>query len=569
MVNYLEFKNARCKDCYKCLRECPVKAIEVIKHQAQIIDKRCILCGKCTSVCPQNAKKVHSEKEAVLKLLQSGKKVVASVAPSFVSSFGVKDFNVFKIALGKLGFSDAEETAVGAAVVTEKYKELLLSGKYKNLITSACPAVNRMIRLYYPEALPYLAPVDSPMLAHAKMLKKRFPDARLVFIGPCIAKKREAAESGLLSGVLTFEDLKELFDLNGIILSDIANIPVAEKDSKVNRAKYYPISRGIIKSFENYIDGYEFVAVDGADKCREVLENIDSLSNMFLELNSCEYACINGPCSLIHKGVAVKANAEIREYTNKDIASGGTGTVKVPEGIDFSLVHGRIKPDDHIPSMKEIEDILAKTGKFTPEDELNCGACGYNTCREKAWAVANGYADIEMCVPYMRERAESMSNEIIENSPNGIILINYEFKIIDINSKAVSLYGIQDKFIKGRELYEFIDASDFMTAVSEEKNIYRKKLFIPNTKKFAELSIIVLKKEKVLFGVFKDITEETAYDEKLSAVKLETISTTDEVIKKQMRVAQEIASLLGETTAETKVALLKLKKTLLDENKGD
>ena len=569
MVNYLEFKNARCKDCYKCLRECPVKAIEVIKHQAQIIDKRCILCGKCTSVCPQNAKKVHSEKEAVLKLLQSGKKVVASVAPSFVSSFGVKDFNVFKIALGKLGFSDAEETAVGAAVVTEKYKELLLSGKYKNLITSACPAVNRMIRLYYPEALPYLATVDSPMLAHAKMLKKRFPDARLVFIGPCIAKKREAAESGLLSGVLTFEDLKELFDLNGIILSDIANIPVAEKDSKVNRAKYYPISRGIIKSFENYIDGYEFVAVDGADKCREVLENIDSLSNMFLELNSCEYACINGPCSLIHKGVAVKANAEIREYTNKDIASGGTGTVKVPEGIDFSLVHGRIKPDDHIPSMKEIEDILAKTGKFTPEDELNCGACGYNTCREKAWAVANGYADIEMCVPYMRERAESMSNEIIENSPNGIILINYEFKIIDINSKAVSLYGIQDKFIKGRELYEFIDASDFMTAVSEEKNIYRKKLFIPNTKKFAELSIIVIKKEKVLFGVFKDITEETAYDEKLSAVKLETISTTDEVIKKQMRVAQEIASLLGETTAETKVALLKLKKTLLDENKGD
>ena len=337
MVNYLEFKNARCKDCYKCLRECPVKAIEVIKHQAQIIDKRCILCGKCTSVCPQNAKKVHSEKEAVLKLLQSGKKVVASVAPSFVSSFGVKDFNVFKIALGKLGFSDAEETAVGAAVVTEKYKELLLSGKYKNLITSACPAVNRMIRLYYPEALPYLTPVDSPMLAHAKMLKKRFPDARLVFIGPCIAKKREAAESGLLSGVLTFEDLKELFDLNGIILSDIANIPVAEKDSKVNRAKYYPISRGIIKSFENYIDGYEFVAVDGADKCREVLENIDSLSNMFLELNSCEYACINGPCSLIHKGVAVKANAEIREYTNKDIASGGTGTVKVPEGIDFPL----------------------------------------------------------------------------------------------------------------------------------------------------------------------------------------------------------------------------------------
>ena len=569
MVNYLEFKNARCKDCYKCLRECPVKAIEVINHQAQIIDKRCILCGKCTSVCPQNAKKVHSEKDAVIRLLESGKKVIASVAPSFVSSFSVQDFNVFKIALGKLGFDDAEETAVGAAIVTAKYKEMLLSKKYKNLISSACPAVNRMIELYYPEALPYLAPVDSPMLAHAKILKKRYPDAKLVFIGPCIAKKREAAESGLLDGVLTFEDLQELFEAHNIILEDIAKIPVAKEDNTVNRAKYYPISRGIIKSFENYVDGYEFVAVDGADKCREVLENINSLSNMFLELNSCEYACINGPCSLIPKGVAVKANGEIREYTNKDITKGGTSSIKIPKDIDFSLVHKRIKPDDHIPSAKEIEDILAKTGKFTPKDELNCGACGYNTCREKAWAVANGYADIEMCLPYMRERAESMSNEIIENSPNGIILINYDFKIIDINNKAISLYGIQDKFIKGRDIYEFIDATDFMSAVSEEKNIYRKKLYIPNTKKFAEVSIIVLKKEKVLFGVFKDITEETTYDEKLASVKLETISTTDEVIKKQMRVAQEIASLLGETTAETKVALLKLKKTLLDENKGE
>ena len=173
MENFLDFKTARCKDCYKCLRECPVKAIKVENHQAKIIESRCILCGVCTLVCPQNAKKVHSEADKIKELLSSGKKVIASVAPSFVSSFGVQDFNIFKIALVKLGFSDAEETAVGAKAVTEEYKKMLLSGKYKNLVTSSCPAVNRMIQLYYPDALPFLAPCDTPMRAHAKIIKKR------------------------------------------------------------------------------------------------------------------------------------------------------------------------------------------------------------------------------------------------------------------------------------------------------------------------------------------------------------------------------------------------------------
>ena len=172
-MEYLDFKTARCKDCYKCLRECPVKAIKFESHQAKIIEDRCILCGKCTTVCPQNAKKVHSEVESVEALLRGGKPVIASVAPSFVSSFGVSDFGVFTIALAKLGFRGAEETAVGANIVTAEYAKLLASGDYKNFITSACPAINRMIQLYYPKALKYLAPVASPMVAHARLLKKR------------------------------------------------------------------------------------------------------------------------------------------------------------------------------------------------------------------------------------------------------------------------------------------------------------------------------------------------------------------------------------------------------------
>ena len=361
MINYLDFKDARCKDCYKCLRECPVKAIKVVDHHAKIIESRCILCGHCTKVCPQNAKSVHTERAEVEKLLKTGK-AIASVAPSFVSSFDVQDFNVMKLALGRLGFADAEETSVGAREVTAQYKKLLEEHTFKNFITSCCPAVNTMIELYYPKALSYLAPVDTPMIAHAKMIRKKRPDAKVVFIGPCIAKKREAHESGVVDGVLTFEDLAAMFENKGIVLSEIAHIP-SKASGGVNRAKYYPISRGIIKSFENYIDGYEFVAVDGAEKCKEVLENIESLSGMFIEMNSCDSACVNGPCSLALKAGALKANADIRKYVSRDLAENQSVPYEEAKDIDFSCVHERKRTEDFVPTDRQINEILAKTGK--------------------------------------------------------------------------------------------------------------------------------------------------------------------------------------------------------------
>ena len=553
---YLDFKNAKCKDCFKCLRECPVKAIRYENHQAKIIDSRCILCGKCTLVCPQNAKQVHSEAEDVLALLASGKKVVASLAPSFVSSFGVQDFDVMAEALSELGFAETEETAIGAKAVTEEYARLLKTGEFRNFISSACPAVNRMIQLYYPSALKYLAPVPSPMVAHARMIKKRDPDAAIVFIGPCIAKKREAAESGIIDGVLTFEELNALFERKNINLGKIEAKTQSEKHSL--KARYYPIPRGIIKSFDALPDGYEYVAVDGVKRCAEVLEEVDSLSGLFLELNCCEHACVGGPCRPATRSGAVKSNEDVRRYAAKDIAA---PAASVPE-TDLTQKHPRIILDDFIPSEKDIRAVLAKTGKNSPEDELNCGACGYSTCREKAIAVLNGYADIEMCLPYMRSRAESMSYEIIQNTPNGIVLMSDDFTILDINSRAMRLLGVTGHDVRGMLAFDCFDCEEFISAVTKGKNVSKKRVFVNRTKKYIELSIVLLQEHKVLFGVMKDITDSVEYDEKLNAVKLETLATTDEVIKKQMRVAQEIASLLGETTAETKVALNKLKQTL-------
>ena len=553
---YLDFKNAKCKDCFKCLRECPVKAIRYENHQAKIIDSRCILCGKCTLVCPQNAKQVHSEAEDVLTLLASGKKVVASLAPSFVSSFGVQDFDVMAEALSELGFAETEETAIGAKAVTEEYARLLKTGEFRNFISSACPAVNRMIQLYYPSALKYLAPVPSPMVAHARMIKKRDPDAAIVFIGPCIAKKREAAESGIIDGVLTFEELNALFERKNIDLGKVEAKTQSEKHSL--KARYYPIPRGIIKSFDALPDGYEYVAVDGVKRCAEVLEEVDSLSGLFLELNCCEHACVGGPCRPARRSGAVKSNEDVRRYAAKDIAAPAASVTET----DLTQKHPRIILDDFIPSEKDIRAVLAKTGKNSPEDELNCGACGYSTCREKAIAVLNGYADIEMCLPYMRSRAESMSYEIIQNTPNGIVLMSDDFTILDINSRAMRLLGVTEHDVRGMLAFDCFDCEEFISAVTKGKNVSKMRVFVNRTKKYIELSIVLLQEHKVLFGVMKDITDSVEYDEKLNAVKLETLATTDEVIKKQMRVAQEIASLLGETTAETKVALNKLKQTL-------
>lgn len=562
-MQYLDFTGSRCRDCYKCLRECPVKAIKYIDHEARIIEDRCILCGKCTVVCPQNAKRVHSEIADVEALLASGKPVVASVAPSFVSAFGLKDFLPIGIALGKLGFTAAEETAVGANIVTSEYEKLLETGEYKNFITSACPAINRMIQLYYPKALKYLAPVASPMVAHARLLRKRYPDAAIVFIGPCIAKKREGRESGLISAVLTFNELNTMFNARSIDPKKVAAVSAGGAEN--NRSKYYPISRGIIKSFNKLPKGYEYVAVDGVKRSFDVLDDIDSLEGMFIEINCCEYACINGPATLKTEG-ALKANESVRKYALSSLTDESAGAYIDPEGVDLAEGHPRITLGNVVPSERDIRATLAKTGKIKPEDELNCGACGYPTCREKAIAVLNGNADLDMCIPYMRKRAESMSFEIIQNSPNGIIMMDYDLKITESNAIARKLLGIELSDSKGTYLYESVNAAEFFQAVGSGKNVHKKKVFIEETKRYVDMNIVLLPEHKTLFAVLKDVTDNVEYSKQLDEVRSKTLSTTDEVIKKQMRVAQEIASLLGETTAETKVALLKLKNTLAGES---
>ena len=565
MSLYLEFRNAKCKDCYKCLRECPVKAIDIKGHQAEIIEDRCILCGHCTLVCPQNAKVVHSEINEVRALLAGPDKVIASVAPSFISSFGLSDFGVMKLALAKLGFFDAEETAVGAQAVTQEYANLLKSGQFKNFITSACPAVCRMIQEYYPMALRYLAPVDSPMVAHAKILKKQHPEAKIVFVGPCIAKKREAEECHLIDNVLTFEDVVELFKEKGVQIDEITNVMLQKRNGMPNLAKEYPIPQGIIHSFPELPEGYDYIAIDGPMKCVKALQNIEHMDHVVLEMNLCEDACVNGPCSLEKNGGSVKAMSDIRKYVSAEKRQLTATQTPVQVEVPLATAHPRIRSHSMPAPEREIEAILHKTGKFKPEDELDCGSCGYATCREKAWAVYNGYADIDICLPYMRQRAESFSVEVIQNSPEGIVVLDPDMNILEINRRGRELLGIEDPNAKGHPAIDYFNPIDFCNAYAQKKNIELKKELVTSTGKYVDLSINYLANQNLIFGIMKDVTDTVDYEKRIMKVKMETLTTTDDVIKKQMRVAQEIASLLGETTAETKVALLKLKKTLTEE----
>ena len=568
MSEYLEFKPVQCKDCYRCLRECPVKAINIKDHHAQIIEEHCILCGHCTQVCPQKAKIEHSELPVVRELLKSGVRVAATVAPSFISSLNQDDFSLLRIALAKLGFAVVEETAVGAQAVTEEYKRLLAKGEMRNFITSACPAACRLIQMYYPKALQYLAPVDSPMVAHAKMLRRNDPDLKVVFIGPCIAKKREADEHGI-DAVLTFEELLQLFAENDIDLQTINHLAVANDNSGANLAKAYPATQGIIRSFDVLPDGYRYLAVDGVDRLVDVLENIESLDHTFIEMNVCPGGCINGPCAIAQQGGMMKAEADINAYVEHEMAT--RKRQPAPQaGVDLGYAHPRLRSKSRPATEKEIEDIMHRTGKFSKADELNCGACGYPTCREKAWAVINGYADIDICLPYMRKRAESLAVDIVHNSPEGVILVDPEMNIVDINASAMSMLGLcgTPENVQGRPVSDCFPPIEFYNAYSQKKRVENPCLRIASTGRYVSLTVSLLSEQNLLFGLMKDISEEVNYEKKLDKVKMDTIATTDDLIMKQMRVAQEIASLLGETTAETKVALLKLKKMLSD-GKGD
>lgn len=558
MNEYLRLKKSNCKNCYKCIRQCPVKSIKFQDNQAHIVEDECILCGQCFVVCPQNAKEIRKDTDAVKKLISTGRPVYASVAPSFVANYPGMSIAGMEKALKRLGFAGAEETAVGATSVKTMYDRMCESGEQDVIISSCCHTVNLLIRKYYPQALSCLAPVLSPMQAHCKSLRERHEGCAAVFIGPCISKKDEAAQyPGIVDYALTFEELTEWLGSAGITLQP-------EPDAiEGGKARLFPVTGGILRSMELDAKDYSYITVDGIDNCIRALKDIceGNMSKCFIEMSACAGSCIGGPAMDKPGRNYVRGTAAVNKY-----APESDFDIPEPDKAALAKEHSFIGTHKAMPGSKAIEEILRQTGKTKPEDELNCGCCGYNTCRDKAIAVLNGKAEISMCLPYLKEKAENFSDKIIKNTPNAIIVLNEALEVQQINAAGCALLNLSGAdAILGGQVVRVLDPLPFLEVMETGRAIRGKRVYLAEYKRYVEQTIIYDKSYHIIMAIMRDITEEENARERKESMSRSTIEITDKVVEKQMRVVQEIASLLGETTAETKIALTKLKESLSDE----
>ncbi len=557
MSSCLTLKKSNCKNCYKCIRHCPVKSIRFSANQAHIIGNECILCGQCFVVCPQNAKEISSETEKVRVLIQSGSPVIVSLAPSFIANYDGVGINAMRKSLKKLGFADVEETAVGATIVKTEYERMLESDTRDVVISSCCHSINLLIQKYFPNEIQYLADVMSPMQAHAADIKKRHPDAKVVFIGPCVAKKDEAEYyEGLVDGVLTYEDLAKWFEAENIVIDK-------EADSDENsRARFFPTTGGILKTMAKS-SRYTYVAIDGVENCIAALKDIESgaVHKCFIEMSACVGSCIGGPVMEKYHRSPVKDYAAVAKYAGeKDFK------VEQPDSLAVRKQFTAIEKKLATPSEYEINEILKKMGKTRPEDMLNCGSCGYDTCREKAIAIFQGKAEISMCLPYLEQKAESFSDCIVNNTPNGLIVLNEKLEVQQINDAARKIMNIRSAAdVLGEEAVRILDTEIFMRVLRTGRSVRDERTYLAEYKKYVEQTVVYDDTYHLLVCIMRDITDEENEREKKENISRQTVEVADRVVDKQMRIVQEIASLLGETAAETKIALTKLKESITDE----
>ncbi|MDO4288555.1 MAG: [Fe-Fe] hydrogenase large subunit C-terminal domain-containing protein [Eubacterium sp.] len=558
-MGVINFIKANCKNCYKCIRHCPVKAIRLTDHQAQIVEELCIGCGNCFRVCPQNAKHVASDVETIKGWL-AREQVVLSLAPAFPAAFDVAD--PFKIvgALRQLGFGIIQETAAGAEAVSACYREDYYSDK-RHVITTSCPTVNHMVTRYYPKAVPYLSPTVSPMIAHGKILRKAWPGAKVVFAGPCISKKMEVLEDevkGVVDAVLTFDELALWFKEAGI---DVKTAEPADFDGDAcDVARFYPLAGGIEKSsLEGAAGDRHVIKIDGIENCQSFLSDIDRLEGRYwAELNACASGCVNGPGNTLCPLVRYERAERVKDY----IAKTPRQSAQPPEG-DFRRTF-TAQPEDLLAGVPEeaIEAILHQTGKFSPRDELNCGTCGYDSCREKAAAVYHGMAELDMCLPFMRNRNEAISNLIIASTPNAIAVLDENYNILDFNTAAENFFKVARADVLNKNFVKVFDYNPFEKLKNSGENSYSGRGFYARGNLHFMEILTYLPGQKMYMGIFVDISREIKKEKMYRKMQDETLEMAQKVIDKQMRVAHEIAELLGETTAETKVTLTRLQKVV-------
>ena len=555
MREILGLKKTNCKSCHKCIRNCAVKSIRFTAGQAHIVEDECILCGRCFAVCPQDAKVIASDMEKVRIMLQTGT-VYASIAPSFAASYPGVGIDALEDALKKLGFAGAEETAVGATIVKKEYERILDEEKPNILVSSCCSSINLMLRKYYPEALFTLAPVITPMQAHCRDIKRGHPEAKTVFIGPCISKKSEAAEEDAVDAVLMFDEFNRWLREEGIELGRREDI------RKGGRARVFPTAGGIIETMDKNPE-YTYVAVDGVKKCMDVLDEIKEgrLHNCFIEMSACEGSCADGPILDKMKNTPAQNYLQVVRYAEKEDFA-----VEKYAKKEIAAVYEPFELEAEQPSEAEIKAMLLKMNKLSKEDELNCGSCGYCTCREKAIAIIQGKAEISMCLPYMLSQMENLSDSVVANFPDAILVLNDELEIQKINPKAKKILRIRDESdVMGEHIGRLLDPEPFEMVMLKKKDLMYEQLYLAEYECYVEQTIIYNREGHQFICILCDITADMALREKKLANQNQAFEIANDMAKKQLKIVQSIASLLGETTADTLIALEHLKETIADD----
>jgi len=557
----LTSKQNDCRSCYKCIRHCPTKSISFQNGQASIIADECVMCGECYLVCPQDCKIIRDDLPLAKKILEENEEVYCSLAPSFYSAFPEADFSALKKALLALGFKDVEETAVGATIVKKEYDRLVDSGAYDVLISTCCHSINLLVEKHYPDAAKYLAPVLSPMLAHGKDLKRRHPQGKVIFVGPCISKKNEIEMyPDKVDCVLTFLELKRWLEERSIVLGKASE----KTKNEESKARLFPVEGGILDTMKKDNPSFQYIAVGGMEEAMKTIQDAldGKIHHAFIEMSSCSGSCVNGPASprplgsvsssLLTKKQAGDQDFPVASYSEQELRK------SFPAFSVLSLA----------PSEEQIKAVLAKIGKTSTKDELNCSSCGYASCRDKAIAVIKGKANLEMCLPFLMDKARSFSNNIVENSINAILVLNEDLAIQLANPSFASLFHLSSpKDALGQRVSSFFDEELFSIALSGMP-IKAKKIYLPAVQKYLDATISHDPQYHIVIAVFRDITSETLERQKEKEMADKTAKVTSEVIEKNMRAVQEIASLLGESTAETKVALTELQNALKKEGEG-
>lgn len=549
-----------------------MKAIRISEGQAQVDGARCLACGTCVRECPQKAKQVRSDLPLVQELISGGAMVIASIAPSYVAAFPDYGGGLFPALLKQLGFGMVTETAVGAEMVARETARLVEDEPHTH-VTSACPALVDLMVKYHPSTVGMITPIVSPMIAHARYLKGRYGDAaKVVFIGPCPAKKAEAAQpdvAGAVDVVLTFEELRSWIKSTEIRKDQLRSAEI--DDIPASLARLFPLEGGLAEAASMGADllRQDFAAISGTTEIEEMLENLKNGSNIRLfEGLFCPGGCINGACFGEGKDVFHRRNRVLQHQ--KRSARNSDDTEILAAMASVKLVRAISDNPIEQPHMSEdaIRSVLERTGKIEPEDELNCGACGYASCRDNAVAVLTGMAEHTMCIPWMRKVAERKTDQIIDNSPNGIVIADSNLRIVDYNNAFADIFSCGPGIV-GQPLSALMDPGDFeRVLVRAVDRIVNKDVSFPPYHASASMNVYLIEDEELVVGILANVNQGTEGLSRLDRIREETLSHAEEVIQKQMLMAQEIAGILGETTSETRVILRKLTELMKESDEN-